>query len=280
MNNLFKGIVVCGLAGIMVGCGSTSGKPISVVTREDGSGTRGAFVELFEIKSDGVDNTIETAETTNSTSVMISTIQGNENAIGYISLGSLSDDVKGLKIDGVEATSANVKSGDYKVSRPFILCTNGDNLSDIGKDFMSYILSTSGQEIVSEQGFVSIDSTDTYKASKLSGSLTVGGSSSVVPLMEKLVESYRELNPDVEILVQQTDSTTGCSNTLDGVYEIGMVSRELKDEEASAGLKATVIANDGIAVIVNNENVVDELSVEQVKGIYTGEITDWDSIGE
>lgn len=283
MNKLVKGMFALGMGALMVGCSAggttdSGSKSINVVSREEGSGTRGAFVELFGVQEDDVDNTTSAAEVTNSTSVMISTVQGNENAIGYISLGSLSDDVKAVKIDGVEATSENVKSGDYKVSRPFIVCTNGTDLSEIASDFMSYIMSTDGQSIVEEEGYIAQDTTTTYTASNLSGSLTVGGSSSIAPLMEKLAEEYQKLNPEVEISVQQSDSTTGATNTIDGVYEIGMCSRELKQEEKDAGLVPTVIATDGIAVIVNTNNSVDDLTVDQVKQIYTGEITDWSKI--
>ena len=282
MNKLVKGMFALGMGALMVGCSSgtsdSGSQQINVVSREEGSGTRGAFVELFGVQEGDVDNTTSAAEVTNSTSVMISTVQGNENAIGYISLGSLSDDVKAVKIDGVEATTENVKSGDYKVSRPFIVCTNGTDLSEIASDFMSYIMSTDGQAIVSEEGYIAQDTTTTYTASNLSGSLTVGGSSSVTPLMEKLAEEYQKLNPEVEISVQQSDSTTGATNTIDGVYEIGMCSRELKQEETDAGLVQTVIATDGIAVIVNTNNAVDDLTVDQVKQIYTGEITDWSEI--
>lgn len=282
MNKLVKGMFALGMGALMVGCSSgtsdSGSQQINVVSREEGSGTRGAFVELFGVQEGDVDNTTSAAEVTNSTSVMISTVQGNENAIGYISLGSLSDDVKAVKIDGVEATTENVKSGDYKVSRPFIVCTNGTDLSEIASDFMSYIMSTDGQAIVSEEGYIAQDTTTTYTANNLSGSLTVGGSSSVTPLMEKLAEEYQKLNPEVEISVQQSDSTTGATNTIDGVYEIGMCSRELKQEETDAGLVSTVIATDGIAVIVNTNNAVDDLTVDQVKQIYTGEITDWSEI--
>lgn len=282
MNKLVKGMFALGMGALMVGCSSgtsdSGSQQINVVSREEGSGTRGAFVELFGVQEGDVDNTTSAAEVTNSTSVMISTVQGNENAIGYISLGSLSDDVKAVKIDGVEATTENVKSGDYKVSRPFIVCTKGTDLSEIASDFMSYIMSTDGQAIVSEEGYIAQDTTTTYTASNLSGSLTVGGSSSVTPLMEKLAEEYQKLNPEVEISVQQSDSTTGATNTIDGVYEIGMCSRELKQEETGAGLVPTVIATDGIAVIVNTNNAVDDLTVDQVKQIYTGEITDWSEI--
>lgn len=296
MNKFVKGFAALSMAAAMlVGCGSntsdaedsekssnTGSGAISVVSREEGSGTRGAFIELFGVEEkDGdekVDKTIDTAEVTNSTSVMASTVEGNEAAIGYVSLGSLSDSVKALKIDGVEPTAENVKSGDYKISRPFLICTKGDEVSDLGKDFINYIMSKEGQEIVEKEGYIAQDTDTSYTAAKTSGSLTVGGSSSVTPVMEKLAEEYQKLNPDAEISVQQSDSTTGATNTIDGVYEIGMCSRELKPEEKDAGLKDTVIATDGIAVIVNNANKVSDLTADQVKKIYTGEITDWSEI--
>lgn len=287
MNKFIKGMFVAGMAAMMVGCGNTSGasgSEISVVSREEGSGTRGAFVELFgvEEKVDGekVDNTIETAEVTNSTSVMLSTVEGNEAAIGYVSLGALSDTVKAVQIDGVDATAENVKSGDYKVSRPFIICTNGDDVSDLGKDFISYVMSKEGQAVVEEDGYIAQETETTYTAANTSGTLTIGGSSSVTPVMEKLVEAYEALNPDAEISVQQSDSTTGATNTLDGVYDIGMCSRSLSEDEESAGLVPTVIATDGIAVIVNKNNEVNSLTTEQVKDIYTGVITNWSEITE
>lgn len=287
MKNLVKGVVALGLGAMMVGCSSGSeggSNAISIVSREEGSGTRGAFVELFgieeEVNGEKVDQTIETAEITNSTSVMLSTVEGNPAAIGYVSLGSLSDTVKAVNIDGAEPTAENVESGDYKVSRPFIVCTLGDDISDLGKDFMNFIMSKEGQAVVSEEGYIAQATETSYTAANTSGSLTVGGSSSVTPVMEKLVEAYQELNPEAEISVQQSDSTTGATNTIDGVYEIGMCSRELKPEEEEAGLVPTVIATDGIAVVVNNENEVSNLTSDQVKGIYTGEITDWSEVSE
>lgn len=283
MNKLVKGLALLSMSGAMlVGCGSNgSSNAISVVSREDGSGTRGAFVELFgvEEEKDGekVDNTLETAEITNSTSVMLTTVEGNEAAIGYVSLGSLSDTVKAVQIDGVEPTAENVKSGDYKVTRPFIIC-NKDDLSDLGKDFINYVMSSDGQAVIEEEGYIAQETTTTYTASNMSGSLTIGGSSSVTPVMEKLAEAYQKLNPDAEVSVQQSDSTTGATSTIDGVYDIGMCSRELKDEEKAGGLTPTVIATDGIAVIVNKNNEVSNLTSDQVKKIYTGEITDWSEV--
>lgn len=282
MKKLMKGMLAVGMSCLLVGCGQGASEeaatPISVISREDGSGTRGAFTELFGLEKDDVDQTLETAEITNSTSVMISTVQGDANAIGYISLGSLSDDVQALKIDGVEASAENVKSGDYKVSRPFNVCVKEDAKNELADDFMSYILSKDGQAIVEEEGYIATDTEETYTTKNLSGSLTVGGSSSVTPLMEKLAEAYQKVNEGVEISVQQSDSTTGATNTIDGVYDIGMCSRELKDEEKEKGLKPIVIATDGIAVIVNKDNAVKELTSDQVNQIYTGAITDWSEI--
>ena len=255
---------------------------ITIVSREDGSGTRGAFIELFGIEekdSDGnkVDNTTEDAQITNSTSVMLTTVAGDDYAIGYVSLGSLDDSVKALKIDGAEATAENIKSGEYKVSRPFNIATKADLDNEVAKDFIDFIMSTEGQVVVEENGYIAVDDVEDYSGSAPSGKAVVGGSSSVSPVMEKLIEAYKDVNPNAEIELQTTDSTTGMTSTIDGSYDIGMASRELKDEEASE-LEATVIATDGIAVIVNKNNTVDDLSVDQVKSIYTGEALTWDDV--
>lgn len=253
--------------------------PITVVSREDGSGTRGAFIELFgvEVKNDAgekMDMTTEDAEITNSTSVMMTTIAGNTEAIGYISLGSLNDTVKSIKIDGVDATVDNIKSGTYKISRPFNIAT-GATVSETAQDFINFIMSAEGQKVVEDSGYISEGSAGAYEAAGVTGKIVVAGSSSVTPVMEKLKEAYAVLNPDVTIEVQQSDSTTGVTATLEGVCDIGMASRELKDSELEKGITGTVIAIDGLAVIVNKESPVEELSSETVKGIYTGEITDW-----
>ena len=264
-----------------------SSDPITVVSREDGSGTRGAFIELFGVEekdADGnkVDNTTEEAEITNNTAVMMSTVAGDVDAIGYISLGSLNDSVKAVKIDGVEATAENIKSGEYKVSRPFNIATNGE-VSDVAKDFIDYILSPEGQAVIEENGYISIDDVKDAESTQPEGKVVVAGSSSVTPVMEKLKEAYvavnagayAEVNPNAEIEIQQSDSTTGMTSAIDGICDIGMASRELKDEELEAGLTSTTIANDGIAIIVNNDNPTDDLSVDQVKSIYVGETTTW-----
>lgn len=255
---------------------------ISPVSREDGSGTRGAFIELFGIETkdeagNKVDNTTELAEVTNSTSVMLTTVQGNEYAIGYVSLGSLNDSVKALNIDGAEATVDNIKSGAYKISRPFNIITK-EGLSDAAADFVKYIMSEDGQAVVEENGYISQGNEGAYEASGVSGKVTVAGSSSVTPVMEKLKEAYAALNPDVDIEVQQSDSTTGVNSAIEGICDIGMASRELKDSEASEGISATVIALDGIAVIVNNDNPISDMTSDQVRSIFVGETQDWADI--
>ena len=252
---------------------------ITVLSREDGSGTRGAFIELFGIeqKNDAgekEDMTTDDAQITNSTSVMMTTVQGNPKAIGYISLGSLDESVvKAVEIDGAAPTVENVKAGTYKVVRPFNIATKGE-ASEAAQDFINFIMSADGQKVVSENGYITVDDA----ASGVSGKVVVGGSSSVTPVMEKLKEAYMALNPDVTVEVQQSDSTTGMTSTIDGAYDIGMASRELKDSELEAGLTPTVIAQDGIAVIVNKENTLTGLTSEQVLSIYTGETTDWSEL--
>ncbi len=259
-----------------------SSTDITIVSREDGSGTRGAFIELFgvEEKNDAgekVDMTTEEAQITNSTSVMLTTVAGDEYAIGYVSLGSLDDSVKAVKIDGAEATADNIKSGDYKVSRPFNVATKKGQDNEVAKDFLNFILSKEGQDVVSEEGYIAQDDAQAFEGTQPSGKLVVGGSSSVSPVMEKLIEAYKAVNPNADIELQTTDSTTGMTSTIDGSYDIGMASRELKDEEA-AELDSTVIATDGIAVIVKNANPTDELTSDQVKAIYTGDALTWDEV--
>ncbi len=272
-------------ATLMAGCGGAGASDdIYVVSREEGSGTRGAFVELMGIEKkdengEKVDYTIDTAEVTSSTSVMITTVQGNESAIGYISLGSYDESkVTALKIDGAEPSIETVKSGDYKVSRPFNIATK-DGLSEAAEDFIEFIMSAEGQEIVEEEGYITIDDdAPAYEASDVSGKIVVGGSTSVSPVMEKLTEAYEEINGDVTFELQTSDSSTGMSATIDGTLDIGMASRELKDSEIEGGLTGMAIALDGIAVIVNKENTVDSLTSEQLMKIYTGEITTWGEI--
>ena len=287
-------------AGLAVGCGSSSdsgssdsssadskssdwdsSNDITIVSREDGSGTRGAFIELFGIeeKKDGekVDMTTDDAQITNSTSVMLTTVAGDDYAIGYVSLGSLNDTVKALKIDGEEATEQNIKDGKYKICRPFNIATKKGADNEVAKDFIAYIMSKEGQQVISDNGYIGDDSTEAYAGSKPSGKAVVGGSSSVSPVMEKLIEAYKKVNTGAEIELQTTDSTTGMTSAIDGSYDIGMASRELQDEEKDK-LDSQVIATDGIAVIVNKNNTTDELSSDQVKTIYTGDATTWDEV--
>ena len=259
-------------AATLVSCGKQN-DTITVVSREDGSGTRGAFTELMGIEKDGTDRTYAKAEISNSTSVVISTVAGNKNAIGYISLGSLNDSVKAVKIDGVDATVDNVKNGSYKISRPFIITTK-DGISDLAADFIKFILSDDGQAIVSER-YITVSGSGAYTASGLSGKVTLAGSTSVSPLMDELAAAYKELNPDVVIEIQQSGSGAGIQSALEGVCDIGMSSRELKDSEKEAGLTPTVMALDGIAVIVNKDNRIGTLSSEQIQSIYIGETTSW-----
>ena len=257
---------------------------ITVVSREDGSGTRGAFIELFGIEEkqgdEKVDMTTVEASITNSTSVMMTTVAGDENAIGYISLGSLNDTVKALKIDGAEATAENVADGTYKVSRPFNIVT-GEEISDAAQDFINYIMSADGQQIIEDNGYIKVDTEAApYEAGKASGKVVVAGSSSVAPVMEKLKEAYEGVNSNVTVEVQQSDSTTGVNSAAEGICDIGMASRDLKDEESELGLIAAVIASDGIAVVVNTTNELEELTSEQVKSIFTGETTEWEALAE
>lgn len=303
MKSMTKKITATALFGVLAvsafaGCGSANSssngssdagsdaakfdasKTISVVTREEGSGTRDAFTELTGVLvKDGdnkTDNTTTSAVTINSTEAVITNVKDNDAAIGYISLGSLNDTVKALKIGGVEATADNVKSGDYAVSRPFNIAYKGE-LSDVAQDFVDYIMSSDGQKIVSDNGYVTVSENAAYSGKKPSGKISVAGSSSVSPVMEKLAEAYQKVNTNAKVEIQTSDSSAGMQSAMGGTCDIGMASRELKDEEKSA-LKVETIAKDGIAVIVNNANTCDDLTLDQVKSIYTGETTVWSDI--
>ena len=252
---------------------------INVVSREDGSGTRGAFIELFgvEEKNDAgekIDNTTDEAIITNSTDVMLTTVAGDEYSIGYVSLGSLNDSVKAVSIDGAEATVDNIKSGDYTIARPFNIATKGTP-SDVAQDFINYIMSEDGQKIVSSNGYIEIANSGAFKSSGATGKIVIAGSSSVTPVMEKLTEAYKAVNSGADIELQESDSTTGITAAADGTCDIVMASRELKDSETGEGLTATVIAMDGIAVIVNKNNPATDLTTDQVKSIFTGEAATW-----
>ena len=269
---------------LMTGCGNISHDSITPVSREDGSGTRGAFVELFgiqekDINGEKLDMTTDMAEITNSTAVMLLTVTGNKNAIGYISMGSMNEAVKTLEIDGVEATFENIKNGTYKVARPFNIATK-DGASPAAQDFINFILSEEGQAVVEESGYISRGNTGAYQPSKAKGRIVVAGSSSVAPVMEKIKEKYESINPDVVVEMQQSDSTIGMNSLKEGMCDIGMASRELKESELEAGLIPTVIAMDGIAIIANHENSIEGLKSEEVNQIFRGELVEWTEISE
>ena len=277
-------LAVTALSSCSGGGSFNANKDITVISREEGSGTRGAFIELFgvEQKDDSgkkVDKTVKTADITQSTGVMITSVSQNINAIGYISMGSLKDTVKALKIDGAEATVENVKNGTYKISRPFNIATKGET-SDVTKDFINFILSADGQKVVEEKGYIPSSEVDAYSGTKPAGKIKISGSSSVTPIMEKLKEAYVKINTNATIEINQSDSTSGMNDAISGISDIGMASRALKDSEKEKGLSATVIAIDGIAVIVNNKNTVDNLTVEQVQKIYIGEAKKWSDVTE
>ena len=256
---------------------------INVISREDGSGTRGAFIELFGIEqknADGekIDYTTDDCDITNSTSVMMTSVAGNECAIGYISLGSMNETVKALTIDGAAASVENIKNGSYKVARPFNIATKAE-VSDAAADFIAFIMSAEGQAVIEANGYIAVaEEAEAFAGGKTAGKIVVAGSSSVTPVMEKLAEAYMAVNPNVEIELQQSDSSSGMTSTLDGVCDIGMASRALKDSELEAGLTPMTIAMDGIAVIVSNDNPVEGLTSDQVRAIYMGEITDWSEV--
>lgn len=281
---VLSAVAVTGLAGCGGKDNAVDDTAISVVSREDGSGTRGAFVELFGVEQKNAagekeDMTTEEAIITNSTSVMMTTVAGDINAIGYVSLGSLNDTVAAVQIDGVAPSVAAIKDGSYKISRPFNVVPNVAGLSAEAQDFMSFIMSAQGQAVVEENGYIaSADNAPVYTESGMSGKVVVAGSSSVTPVMEKLKEAYIAINPDVTIEVQMSDSSTGVNYAIDGTCDLGMASRELKSSEVEKGATSTAIALDGIAVIVNNDVAVSDLTAETVMKIYTGEITDWTEI--
>lgn len=265
------------------GCAGGGSNDIVVVTREDGSGTRGAFIELFGIEEkdangNKVDNTTDEATVVNSTSIVMTTVAGNKNSIGYISLGSLNDTVKAVKIDGTEPTVENIINNAYKVFRPFNIATR-EGLSKLAQDFIRFILSNDGQKVVEENGYIASSEEGPYSGTKPSGKIVVAGSSSVTPVMEKLKEAYLKLNTNAEIEIQISDSTTGMNSVMEGTCDIGMASGELTENELKS-LKPTVIAMDGLAVIVNKENPISSMTSNQIKAIFRGEITSWNEVAE
>lgn len=278
----------CGGSGSESGDASNSGaasQEISVVSREDGSGTRGAFVELTGVEekdADGnkVDNTTPDAIISNSTSTVMTTVAGNEASIGYISLGSLNDTVKGVKVDDVEPTAENINNGTYKLSRPFNIVTKGEvtETSEAAQDFINFIMSVDGQKVISDNSYIEVENSGAFTSNGASGKIVIAGSSSVTPVMEKLTEAYKAVNGNVEIEVQESDSTTGITSTADGTCDIGMASRDLDESETANGLVSTAIAMDGIVVIVNNNNDVEGLTKDQINDIFRGNVTDWSEV--
>ena len=277
--------------GALIGCGGNSDSEetgaksesaeITVVSREDGSGTRGAFIELFGIEEkdengEKVDKTTEEAVIANSTSAMMTNVAGDDYAIGYASLGSIDETIKAIKVDGVAPSVEAVKDGSYKISRPFNIATKGE-VSKVTEDFINFIMSDDGQKVIEENGYISI-SEGTFESTMEKGKIVIAGSSSVTPVMEKLKEAYLKINTNAEIEIQESDSTTGMTAAMEGTCDIGMASRELKDSELDGGLTSTAIAMDGIAVIVNKNNDIEDITSEQVKNIFLGEVTDWSEL--
>ena len=278
MKKIISIVLLMGIISVMfAGCGAKA-EEITVVTREDGSGTRGAFIELVGIQEKGedgtkTDRTTKEAIVANKTDVMLTNISGDENAIGYVSLGSLNDSVKALQIDGVEPTSEHVNNKEYKIARPFMIATKGEP-TGLQKDFIDFILSTEGQEVVAES-YISIGGEQQpYAGDSPAGKLVIAGSSSVTPVMEKLKEAYVAINPDADIQIQQLDSTAGMTGAIEGTCDIGMASRDMKDSEKEE-LVGVSIAIDGIAVVVNPNNPVDGMTSQEVKDIFVGETTTW-----
>ena len=285
-NNLQKmiigAILISSTMGVFAAPKFNSKKSISVLSREDGSGTRGAFIELFGIeKKDAsgkkVDYTTDEAAITNSTAVMLTSVAGDNYAIGYVSLGSLNDSVKAVKIDGADATVANINNGSYKISRPFNIAVK-ECLSPVSQDFVNFIISDEGQKIIAANKYIKIQNTKAYSSNKASGKVVVAGSSSVSPVMEKLIEAYKGVNPNAKIELQTSDSTTGVTNAINGTCDIGMASRALKDSEKAKGVQEITIAIDGIAVIVNKLNPVANMTKTQVEQIFTGKTTKWNEV--
>ena len=265
--------VLCGISNYL------AAENIYPISREMGSGTRGAFVDIFDVKKQignkKIDATSKKAEVTNSTGVMITTVANSKNAIGYISLGSLNDTVKAVKIDGVAPSVENINNKTYSVYRPFNLAISSDN--ELVNDFLAYIGSNLSKNIIQKAGYIAIYDNE-FSSAKPSGKIVVAGSSSITPLMEKLKENYKLVNPNATIEIQQSDSTTGINSAIEKIADIAMVSREFKASELKSGLKTQILALDGLAVIVNKENSIDSLSKESVKKIFAGEITDWDRV--
>lgn len=266
------------MASLMLSLSCAFAESIYPISREMGSGTRGAFVDIFDVKQETgkkIDATSKKAEVTNSTGVMITTVANSKNAIGYISLGALNDEVKALKIDGVAPSVANINNKSYTIFRPFNVVTK--TKTPLAEDFLSYAISQNALAIIEKAGYIAV-SKNAFSSKKPKGKLIIAGSSSVTPLMEKLKEAYEKINPNANLEILQSDSTTGVTSTIEGIADIGMVSREVKQSELKKGLKAQVLALDGLAVIVHKSNKLDSISKENVKKIFMGELSEWDKV--
>lgn len=266
------------MASLMLSLSCAFAESIYPISREMGSGTRGAFVDIFDVKQETgkkIDATSKKAEVTNSTGVMITTVANSKNAIGYISLGALNDEVKALKIDGVAPSVANINNKSYTIFRPFNVVTK--TKTPLAEDFLSYASSQNALAIIEKAGYIAV-SKNAFSSKKPKGKLVIAGSSSVTPLMEKLKEAYEKINPNANLEILQSDSTTGVTSTIEGIADIGMVSREVKQSELKKGLKAQVLALDGLAVIVHKSNKLDSISKENVKKIFMGELSEWDKV--
>lgn len=274
MKKLLQFMVAC----LTLGFSFAFAEGIYPISREMGSGTRGAFVDIFDVKQEAgkkIDATSKKAEVTNSTGVMITTVANSKNAIGYISLGALNDEVKALKIDGVAPSVANINNKSYTIFRPFNVVTK--TKTPLAEDFLNYASSQNALAIIEKAGYIAV-SKNAFSSKKPKGKLVIAGSSSVTPLMEKLKEAYEKINPNANLEILQSDSTTGVTSTIEGIADIGMVSREVKQSELKKGLKAQVLALDGLAVIVHKSNKLDDISKESVKKIFMGKVTDWDEV--
>lgn len=277
--------------------------PITVISREDGSGTRGAFVEIVGVEDEnGNDLTTTEATIQNQTSGVMQAVGNDPQAMGYISLGSLDDTVKAVNVDGAEASAEAIVAGDYPIARPFLLAWNAEEeLSEVSADFLNFIHSQEGQTVVEEEGYIAVtesgsqaEGEETEAAEEtegasgaaslpnyepagegLEGTIEIVGSTSVTPIMERLAEVYGEYQNGVEINVSSVGSSAGIEAAINGTADFGMSSRALDEDEAGQ-VNSEEIAIDGIAVIVNLDNPVEELSLDTIRSIFLGEITAWE----
>ena len=267
-----------------VGCNKGAADTINVFSREDGSGTRSAFTELTGVlveNEDGTetDMTFSGASFQNSTNAIMTAVAQDKNAIGYVSFGSLNDTVKAVAVNGVAPSVDTIKDKSYELQRPFNIAYKQSNIDSkpLAADFLGFLGSAEAQEVIAAEKYIV---TDDNAPAYATGSITIGGSSSVSPLMEKLIEKYCALSGVAKnsIELQTIDSTAGMNGAIGGTFDIGMASREVKDSELEQGITAEVLAYDGIAVIVHNDNAVEDLSMEQIRQIFTGAVREWSAL--